>query len=1229
MDPFQANNDNIPLGFAPPPNRMSNRMSEHQSPSSFPSIMPSALGQLGGVVPPPPPQFMNGQMGDINPLMLQQFWRMASGQSPFPGMPFDFHNQIQNSPHGFPGAQSPPGSQSYSMIETYKGNETNMESLPGKPGSNGLNQRYGGNNDPPKGTSIESRIRGSEVVPLDQETTRAANHPPTTEAKASQNSLLSSMSELNRVSQGDSSQPSEIVNRPKVIEYLHQLNKQGVGFNRLVSLLGLQGEQLDRFRQTWISEGLLGATDPSFAPASSGKALPQQFPPAAQVQNRFQTPSVDPNAKPSQYTPSPGPKSAPKPLDTVQRDAAKFVPKNTVSVIKPPGLKPPPPDKDSVNRPAYLARLSAAKKSKQANGGPEPNQATRSASMSEASPVIPPRTLKDPSSIEDQIKDIALVAGLNSSSSTPIQLKPQIAPIAKNAKTNNEVLLQRLALLKQQQNKATAAPAHPKTSLITEKSGASTPSSIDYASTNATNTPIQQPRKLPVQDSPTLTITSQSPAPILSIPGLFMAQPPTSTTVDSPVVNTTLAQSEAPPSVQRHNGADQPVVSSNLASSGYATPKNRFTPYTPYSWNRQKAPETLIIDLSSDEEEMDIDVDDAGRSQPLEVKTMIKTVPDKSKASTSTQPAVPETQPQGPVAPSVPSSGTQTPKQINDILVQKEEAMAAMRKAIKERMKAQRQNKAASSSNSKTSNMPSAILEPSAISSPITPAANTANRTSLEVDLRSVSAVPAISPVVDSSADVTTGAAKPAQPLDVVAQEPPPKSPELSARAKQLERKRQEIDDELAADDAKLAKAMADMERLQASRRSKLEAKAKLAQELSDKGVDATGMSHDDMQVKLEKMEEIQTQQAPESIQSFPAPSPVVPQPEESPIDVDDEPTFSTSVYSISNNPSSQPSGMSRDPDTNSHPPVNEPPGLGPSKATGVVQEHVDNNATNAGGDIEAVFDPVEENSVPAEAASPHDSVESGEIEEEDDRMIGDAVENADSQLNEEEEYEPMSSALEADDSEEEDYTPDDSEMPMALDSEVESLTSQDEEEDYDPLVLEPVDGTLHNTTPHTFSYLTADQLVTEGSNQDQSSSTTSEEVHPTGFTPYESPLKIFKGYRNHPEFLKNVKGGYKSQTYSNNIEPHMVVCPSELSWGFCSTPSCGWQHFKDMELSGTECPTNDPKDQEKWNIGIRAIVEDFQKSGNQDPNVIASKIADYRRVFVGDSTRILNLGFP
>ena len=71
-------------------------------------------------------------------------------------------------------------------------------------------------------------------------------------------------------------------------------------------------------------------------------------------------------------------------------------------------------------------------------------------------------------------------------------------------------------------------------------------------------------------------------------------------------------------------------------------------------------------------------------------------------------------------------------------------------------------------------------------------------------------------------------------------------------------------------------------------------------------------------------------------------------------------------------------------------------------------------------------------------------------------------------------------------------------------------------------------------------------------------------------FVPYKTPLSAFKTFRFHQDYNDTVKSGYRSLTYSNNIDPSRPLCHTELSGESCSDPTCEEQHFRQIGLPGT-----------------------------------------------------------
>ncbi len=77
-----------------------------------------------------------------------------------------------------------------------------------------------------------------------------------------------------------------------------------------------------------------------------------------------------------------------------------------------------------------------------------------------------------------------------------------------------------------------------------------------------------------------------------------------------------------------------------------------------------------------------------------------------------------------------------------------------------------------------------------------------------------------------------------------------------------------------------------------------------------------------------------------------------------------------------------------------------------------------------------------------------------------------------------------------------------------------------------------------------------------------------------TYFAPYESALKSFKAYRYHPQYSQDVSGGFRSLTYSHQINAEKPLCKYEAAGGVCNDQQCQDQHFRSMQLSGASQAT-------------------------------------------------------
>ncbi|KAI9045316.1 uncharacterized protein KD926_008742 [Aspergillus affinis] len=147
-------------------------------------------------------------------------------------------------------------------------------------------------------------------------------------------------------------------------------------------------------------------------------------------------------------------------------------------------------------------------------------------------------------------------------------------------------------------------------------------------------------------------------------------------------------------------------------------------------------------------------------------------------------------------------------------------------------------------------------------------------------------------------------------------------------------------------------------------------------------------------------------------------------------------------------------------------------------------------------------------------------------------------------------------------------------------------------------------------------------------------------EVPQRKFSPYDSPLKNFNAYRYHPNYSGDTTQGFRSLTYSHNIDPMKYLCPFEAAGGVCNDRSCEFQHFRDMTLSELLTRTDDkilvqmgslregktPEEKDQYIAGLKQIINDMRRDKVKDFNTVATEIAAYRRRFLQDPSRILPL---
>ncbi|KAI9845071.1 MAG: hypothetical protein M1837_005075 [Sclerophora amabilis] len=143
-----------------------------------------------------------------------------------------------------------------------------------------------------------------------------------------------------------------------------------------------------------------------------------------------------------------------------------------------------------------------------------------------------------------------------------------------------------------------------------------------------------------------------------------------------------------------------------------------------------------------------------------------------------------------------------------------------------------------------------------------------------------------------------------------------------------------------------------------------------------------------------------------------------------------------------------------------------------------------------------------------------------------------------------------------------------------------------------------------------------------------------SQALVPISFKPYESPLKLFKSYRYHRNYLEDVAGGFRSLTFSNNADPFKPICPFEMGGGVCNDTTCGNQHFRTMGLSddmvlvqiGSVNEGRNEEEKARYMSGLKQILQELRSQKVKDFSTVASEIAAYRLKFLHDDSRVLIL---
>ncbi|KAG9776935.1 hypothetical protein KCU88_g4683, partial [Aureobasidium melanogenum] len=133
-----------------------------------------------------------------------------------------------------------------------------------------------------------------------------------------------------------------------------------------------------------------------------------------------------------------------------------------------------------------------------------------------------------------------------------------------------------------------------------------------------------------------------------------------------------------------------------------------------------------------------------------------------------------------------------------------------------------------------------------------------------------------------------------------------------------------------------------------------------------------------------------------------------------------------------------------------------------------------------------------------------------------------------------------------------------------------------------------------------------------------------------TRFVPYQTPLSTFKKFRFHRSYTDTVKTGYRSLTYSNQIDPSRPFCPTELSGEPCTDPKCEEQHFGQLGLPdekilvqmSSAMDIEDATERNEFIVGLKHVIADLKSRGVKEFEEVADALSAYRRQFFAAKDR-------
>ncbi|CAG9995929.1 unnamed protein product [Clonostachys byssicola] len=303
------------------------------------------------------------------------------------------------------------------------------------------------------------------------------------------------------------------------------------------------------------------------------------------------------------------------------------------------------------------------------------------------------------------------------------------------------------------------------------------------------------------------------------------------------------------------------------------------------------------------------------------------------------------------------------------------------------------------------------------------------------------------------------------------------------------------------------------------------------------------------------------------------------------------------------------------------------------------------------------------EEHIPADAmqgGTPDDFVDHASLDDENNTEMPDVEsqedtdDNSDDRMDEETtsseaEYQPevQSQGLEADTStEQEAQINGQTHSPDAREPEELELQTLMQESDKSPSFSpEPAENSSHETSdneqqavlpaPLTKSISTGQVESTTASPREENHQEKLDSRPGSSFVPYDSSLRPFRAYRFHPQFNNSVPGGFRSLTYSNNIDANLEVCPDQLAGQACSRGDmCPYQHFEAMQLADDQIllqlgshSSYEGEQKAQFINGLRRLLTDYRERKIKDFQTISNGIVDYRANFSGDKSKILPLG--